>query len=313
MKQSATITITTGPDRGKAFEVGDDLVHIGRGPGNQIVLSDPTLHDHEVSIVRRNDRYAIYSPVERDVVVEGTPIPSEKWVWLPDECHIQLSRRTALQFEFQSSNGADSLPPQVTASGAKAKPAETETPTGSAKAAADTAAKPGKKNKTIARFITDGPGDPLVRLGADGHLPELKLQEGPVRDLADREPKKANPLLLVGAMLFSMLMSVAMLFLDFGDSDSNTAAKAEARRQIVMYYGDERGNLKPYQHLLREARQARSRGDRKGERQAYRRVLDLLDSEAKSHRTGLTGNPDGDEVTPGDKHLRKLIVTLMSP
>lgn len=312
MKQSATITITTGPDRGKAFEVTDDLVHIGKGAGNQIVLSDPTLHDHEVSIVRRNDRYAIYSPVERDVVVEGTPIPPEKWVWLPDECHIQLSRRTALQFEFQSSNGADSLPPQ-SAAAPKSAPAEAETPAGSSKPAVETAARPGKKTKTIARFITDGPGDPLVRLGADGHLPELKLQEGSTRDLADREPKKANPLLLVGAMLFSMLMSVAMLFLDFGGSDGATAAKAEARRQIVMYYGDERGNLKPYQLLLREARQARSRGDGRGEREAYRRVLDLLDSEAKSHRVGLTGNPAGDDITPGDKHLRKLIVTLMSP
>src|SRR5205807_4410492 len=34
-----------------------------------------------------------------------------------------------------------------------------------------------KKSRTIARFITDGPGDPLVKLGEDGHLPELMLHE----------------------------------------------------------------------------------------------------------------------------------------
>lgn len=308
MKPLATITITTGPDRGKAFELADDLVHIGKGAGNQIVLTDTSLHDHQVSIVRRNDRFAIFSPVDVGVVVEGTQVPPEKWVWLPDECHIQLSRRTALQFEWHSGNGADSTPPPGVA--ATAVTANVEEP-GAATAPAKTAAP--KRTKSIAKFITDGPGDPLVRLGADGHLPELKLQEGPARDLPDNEPKKANPLLLVGAMLFSAAMSVAMMFLDFGESSGSAVAKADARRQIVMYYGDERGNLKPYQLLIRDARQARSRGDRKGERESYRKVLDLLDSEAKSHRTGLTGNPDGDEITPGDKHLRKLIVTLMSP
>ena len=97
MEAGAQITVTTGPDEGKAFSLSDELVHIGRGTDNQIVLSDPTLSEHHASIVRRNGRYAIYAPAVGGVRVEGNVIPAERWVWLPSSATVCLGEGTVFE------------------------------------------------------------------------------------------------------------------------------------------------------------------------------------------------------------------------
>src|SRR5205085_10831757 len=110
-------------------------------------------------------------------------------------------------------------------------------------------AKAGKKS-TVARFITDGPGDPLVKLGEDGHLPELNLTEGEHRRKRQAEKSQSNPLLLVGAIALSFLMSLLVLFVDFGSIGVSTTSKAQARREITEYFGGEKEPPKPYQLSL---------------------------------------------------------------
>ena len=98
MKSLAKLTVMTGPDRGKLFELGGEIVQIGKGAGNGFILTDATLEDHQVSIVRRNGRFAIYAPLTDQVEVDGTQIPRDRWVWPPDTAQIQLNRRTSLEF-----------------------------------------------------------------------------------------------------------------------------------------------------------------------------------------------------------------------
>ena len=77
----------------------------------------------------------------------------------------------------------------------------------------------------------------------------------------------------------------------------------------------ERGELRPYEQLLREARQARARNDFKAERQYYKQVLDLLHTEAPGSSgtqavrnrlpKGITGSRDR------DGELEKYILTVI--
>jgi hypothetical protein len=97
------IVVTTGPDRGKVFEVDEELIHIGRADENQIVLDDPSLPDHQASILRKNGRFAIFRPTDAEVQVDGADIPAEKWVWLPNDVRLQFGRRTSCQLTYEMS------------------------------------------------------------------------------------------------------------------------------------------------------------------------------------------------------------------
>lgn len=106
MSSPAQITVTSGPDRGRTFDLADELVHIGSGPENQVTLTDPSIADHQASIVCRQGRYAIYTPIAEAVNVDGDPLPPDQWVWLPEESRIKLGGRTAVL--FTSPNGTAS-------------------------------------------------------------------------------------------------------------------------------------------------------------------------------------------------------------
>jgi hypothetical protein len=103
----------------------------------------------------------------------------------------------------------------------------------------------------------------------------------------------------------SLLVSVVLLLFEPAGSGESSEEKGKARVEIREFYGDEAQEPLPWQKLLRQARLAASRGDRAGERRAYRRVLDQLNSEDLSRFTGLTGTPEQDEK------LRRLIGTLL--
>lgn len=300
MSSSATITVTSGPTRGTVFPLDDELMHLGRGVANQIVLDDPDLPDHQASIVKRNGRYAIYATGDAAVEVDGNVIPAEQWVWLPTSARIRVSGRTALQFdcEIPATEG-------TTASAKKAVSARKSNPRRDRNSAArKRSEKP--RRRQVARFITDGDGEPLVQLGEDGHLPELHLAEGSARAVTEKQTGAGKSLGLYLAIGFSFLFSMAMLFVDTDPKGSTARQRAEARIAIQAFYGRPGEPLKPYQKLLRSAQRAHSRGDRAAERRAYRRVLELLSAEDINPITGLTG--DRHEK---DERLRKLIATLL--
>lgn len=329
MSAQARITVTTGPDRGKAFEVTGDLVRVGRSAENDFVLSDSQMADYQMSIVSRDGRFAVCAVAPDGIEIEGTAVPADQWVWLPAEANIRMTRRTSVQFVSLQPATASPAGKSTTqtvrsiadvSSPIKVKPVGTDT-TGSS----DTVAgrrksggpRPEKRTANVARFITDGPGDPLVRLGEDGHLPELALMEGDARKSRETKSKEASPIVLIVVFVLSLSLTVLMLFLDVSPFGSSAARKADARRELEQYYGEKNQELAPYQIHLRQARQALSRGDVESERTEYRRVLDLLRSEvrSKSQRyTGLTGRLDYDtysEDRKSDKRLEELIGILL--
>ncbi len=306
MNPSARITVNTGPDRGNRFEIIEELVQIGRAPENSLVLSDPLLDEVQINITRRGGRHAIFVSGTDEIEVDGTRIPPDRWVWLPQLALVQVTRRTALEFVSlltASESDYEEAPSQtapVGRNGAKSPPAGgAATATASPPAAKRGAGTKGdtksggKAKPAAARFITDQAGDPLVKLGADGHLPDLALQEMGAPVVQEKTPadQASKSLALVAAFVVSMGLSVAMLFLDL-DVTSGTVQQAQvARRAITIYYGSENAPLEPYQKLLRSANLARSRGDYQGEQQYYREVLRMLRAENKNSVTGLTRLP----------------------
>jgi hypothetical protein len=325
MGKTARITVTSGPDRGKVFQLNEELVHVGSGSENQIALTDQSVAEHQASIVSRDGRYAIYTPLEKAIAVDGNVIPPERWVWLPATAQIVISRRTS--FKFDELEGEASAARTLAPGKQNAKPAA-GTPR-EAKAKRPAAPKRQPASGTVARFITDKQGDTLVKLGEDGHLPELHLAEGETRKKTETSAKQTSPVVLYVALALSVGMSLLMLVVDFEPSAVSQEQRGSARQLIVRFYGTDEDNLEPYQELLREARLARSRGDIAAERRAYAQVLSLLNAEdIVQSFSGLTGDrgdpqtlPESDErflqdfardnLPRSDQVLRRLISILL--
>jgi hypothetical protein len=298
MGKTARITVTSGPDRGKVFQLNEELVHVGSGSENQIALTDQTVSEHQASIVSRDDRYAIYTPLEDSVQIDGNVIPAERWVWLPTSALIVVSKRTSLKFDELPAD-TPSPPAANTAAG------ETNAPQVAAKRAGKSKRTSGKRRKVsdqpVARFITDKQGDTLVKLGEDGHLPELQLVEGETRKTVEASKKQSNPIIIYAVLAFSMCASLLMVVVDFEPPAATQEQRDKARQLIVRFYGINKGNLEPYQALLREARLARSRGDFATERRNFAQVLTKLNAEDTAQSfSGLTGDRGDPEKLPDD-------------
>ena len=111
---------------------------------------------------------------------------------------------------------------------------------------------------------------------------------------------------MFAALGVSVVMSVAMLFLEAGGLDRSAGRIAAAREEITRFYGEEGKPLKAYQVNLRQARQAWSRRDRVRERSEYLKVLSMLRAEGNERSfSGVTGNRDEDRA------LEELIGTLL--
>jgi hypothetical protein len=173
-----------------------------------------------------------------------------------------------------------------------------------------------RRTRQAARFITAGETASHVQLGADGKLPDLLLHEGEEREKPTEQRQGVNPLVLV-AVAVSMLLTVAVLFIDDVGVGGETASKEEARAAIEKYYIQVPGSLdttsssKPYQYYLREAIWAHQAGDYAAEIRNYRHVMDLLNNEGKSEITGLTGRIGSVDTQPSDRHLEKQLSILL--
>lgn len=309
MSPAATITVTDGPDTGRAFSVNDELVHIGRGADNQVVLNDGALAEHQASIVRRQGRFAIYSPSSGAVQVDGNDIPPERWVWLPRTAMIQLGTQTVVRLESHETGpieppAADSTPTPVTGRSRPRKPD------------GDRARRRSRNGSQVARFINDRAGEALVKLGEDGQLPALELAE-----LAEEQPRErreartTNPVLLYALLGGSFVASLMMLVVDpQAKTASERSAVAQARQVLQEYYGDPQATLLPYQKLLRESQVANSQGNLRDEQDAYRRILRMLNSSDirdPKNLNGLTGRQT-DRGRASDDELRHALLTLLS-
>jgi len=304
----ASLTVTAGPDRGKTFALHEEFVHVGRSEDCQVILTDPQVDEVQASLANRNGRFAIITAFEETVVVDGKTLTPEQWAWLPAQATIKVSPKTTLLFSCGL--------PSVTSNGESAVAKEADVPPSADPPTTlpvkSKGRKPGPKkgettHRTVAKFITDRKGETLVRLGEDGHLPELSLAEvtAPRHDKR-RRPTQGNPALIYGALGFSLLASLAMLFLDPAVTDERSESKTAARQSVMRdFVGNDKGPIKPYQQLLRDAGLAQSRGDFKSERAAYLKVLLLLNSEDKNPFTGITGNAEDDDRLK--KHLAVLL------
>lgn len=309
MGDRARLTVTTGPDRGRVFELAEEMVNIGRGAQNHIPLTDLQVAEHQATLMSRNGRYAIYVLRADSVEVDGNVIPAEQWVWLPDIARIKMSAYTGLRFQYEGTRE----PGNGSATAAKPKPEKPDPAPPAAKTKAGKS-KPGKpaNERKVARFITDQGGDALVKLGEDGNLPELNLSDSPAKKVhREKSAGEASFPWMYLAVGGSLLLSVVLLLVPSEPGVSTESQRARARQEITEFYGPPNSDPAPWQRKLREARLAHSSGDKPAERKAYQQVLDMLNAEefnrpgAPSH-IALTGDKSRDQ------HLRELIGVLMS-
>ncbi len=318
----ARLLVTSGPDEGKVFGLTADLVHIGTGDGNQVILSDEALAEHQASIASRNGRYAIYVPPGARVEVEGNEVPTDKWVWLPASAAMRLSETTFCRFESSvpagvNSGGSGSVNATTvtTMRPVDSVPSEEGTPVGSEgrRREGGKRRKAAARKSQVARFITDRPGDPLVRLGEDGQLPELALSDTAERRQAEA-PKEKNPLVLYAALTCSFVLSLGMLLVEPPASNVvNHSVREEARQELKEYFGTDESPLEPYQKELRLALVEAARGNTAAERRHYRRVLQMLnaaDVRDEANLNGLTGRYTG-RGRSSDADLRKILERLL--
>lgn len=253
MVKLARIVVTDGPDEGLVFELTDELSHVGRSSDGQVVLTDPLLKEHQASILLRNGRYAISTPFDDLLTVDGSALPADQWVWLRGQSRIQMSAETVVLFRYESADddgaSSDDGGSEKSAEGAgagtsgkkkKKRTSDQKTSgkknsgqngagqkasslkkisgakTSGAKTSGAKAKRGGSssgKHQKVAEFLTAQDGDRLVRLGEDGQLPELYLSDSDDRERAVKKPSGKNSLVLYVVLGMSLLMTVGMIFI----------------------------------------------------------------------------------------------------
>ncbi len=150
-------------------------------------------------------------------------------------------------------------------------------------------------NVQTARFLASKPQPPAIAPQADGKLPTLQLADAP--DAAAKPGSEASPVPLWAALLAvaaSTAVSMILLLGDFTGTQSAASIQAQAREDLARFYATGVALPNPYQVELRNGQLAHSRGDRRAERQHYRKVLAQLRAEGGKFQF-LTGTHSGDE------------------
>jgi len=166
--------------------------------------------------------------------------------------------------------------------------------------------------RRTARLITAEAAQSPLTLAADGKLPELHLQESESKK-AEKGASALNPLVLLGLLVFSVGLSIAMVLMDSGGPAPKRVEERARARQFLEtegYLGTgtlDRGKaLEPYQNELREARSEYVRGNYRAERKRYQKVLDMLRANRSGAERGLTGS------RKRDKDLEEQLLILLS-
>ena len=296
------LEILTGPDQGKTFPLDSELLHMGRGSDNGIILSDPQLGDFHASISQQQGRLSLYANEANQIQVEGTFVPGQQWVPVPPDAKIHLGGQTEVRV-VDSTKGA--------VSGA-APPSETDSSTTIERRRTP----PRKESKRqVARPITSRGNEAVVHMGADGKYPELALMAGTDSPKTTRKPKESNPALLFTILAASCLSSAGLLLVDFETSTASSSEdQANSRSQLADFYGTDSAQLEPYQKLLRRASVEYSQGNRDVERQLLKQVLALLnsvDASAPENLNGLTGRQTG-QGKASDQRLKELLQQVLN-
>ena len=301
------LEILTGPDQGKTFPLGDELLHIGRGADNGAVLSDPQLGDFHATISHQEGQLALFANEANQIRVGKTLVPGQEWVAVPPEATIHLGGQTQVRVV---------LSPEPKSNGAPAdKGAPAEKPAAPATGERRRPPKKESKRQEVARPITTRSGENAVQMGADGKFPELALSTGtgPAKPMGQR--KESNPAVLFAILAASCLSTAAMLLIDF-DSTTTTSSsdQAFARSRLAGFYGTDADQLEPYQVLLRRAAIEYSQGHRSQERKLLKEILSLLnsvDAAAPENLNGLTGRQTG-RGKASDKELLEILQQVLN-
>jgi hypothetical protein len=166
---------------------------------------------------------------------------------------------------------------------------------------------PQQVRANTAQFLAGQAQAPTIAPSLDGKLPSLLLADAP--EAAGKAGSESSPVPLWGALLAVAASTAISLILILNDLDGSQSAgeqKSEARAKLEAFYASELAPPQLYQIQLRQAQLAHSRGDRKAEREHYRKVLVQLRAEGRSEFHGLTGTPDG------DKKLNELVSILLA-
>ncbi len=297
------LEILTGPDQGKSFPLESELLHIGRGADNGIVLTDPQLGDFHASVSQQQGRLSLYANEANQIRVGESLAPAQQWMAVPADAKIHLGGQTTVRI-------VDSAQLVAPLSSPLPPPTQESTPTSNRRRA------PRKESKRqTARPITTRSGEAAVQLGADGKYPELSLAAGTGPKKQADQPKESNPALLFTILAASCLSSAGLLLVDFQTTGAaSSQEQATARSELAAFYGADSAQLEPYQRLLRRASVEYSQGNRGTERRLLKQVLGLLnsvDASAPENLNGLTGRQTG-RGKSSDQKLRELLQDVLS-
>ena len=300
------LEILSGPDRGKTFPLESELLHIGRGSDNSIILTDPQIGDFHASVSQQQGRLSLYANEANQIQVAGTLVPGQQWIPVPADAKIHLGGQTEVRVVDSARTTVSTTAPTATVS----------VPAAEVRSAERSRAPSKKESKRqVARPITTRGGEAAVQMGADGKFPELALTAGTELKKTVGKPKEANPALLFTILAASCLSSAGLLLIDFETSTvTSSQDKAFTRSQLAAFYGTDSAQLEPYQKLLRRASVEYSQGNRTVERQLLKQVLALLhsvDASAPENLNGLTGRQFG-HGKESDQKLEKLLQEILN-
>jgi len=174
--------------------------------------------------------------------------------------------------------------------------------------------------RKVARLVSAEAAQSTLKVAADGQLPQLQLQESDKQDKGQGKSRSIPPVVMILAWIVSVVLTVIIVMISSGDDSASVTSQAKkdaiAKIEEPQFFGNPaRGELLPYQRLLREACQARARRDLKAERVYYKQVLDLLHAETWDGSSGRAGQNRLEKGITGsrahDRELEQLILTVL--
>jgi hypothetical protein len=74
----AVISIEGGADNGRAFQIEEEVVRVGRAPSSQIVLTDPAAPNTAVAIRYQGSRYVVYNRSTEAITIGGATVGTDQ-------------------------------------------------------------------------------------------------------------------------------------------------------------------------------------------------------------------------------------------